>query len=304
MKIMKDRPVKNLILPNSTANSLTYLDGSKNLSSVTLGSGLSLSSGTLSATSTASTTTVTAGTNVSVSGSAPSYTVSASSPTLVAGTNASITTSGLSYTVASVTTPTFTGVNVSGLTASQLVATDGNKALQTLTTSTYPSLTELSYVKGVTSAIQTQMDGKLSSTADRLLAVTSFAAFNPADATNYSFGSMATLAPNSTLGRYLFTVPFNCTVTKCTFEWYSGTTASSESVSLYIRENGTTDKTITTSLDMSSPTPGNSNITRVANYTGLSLSLTSGTTYEIKIACPTWSTNPTTVIGNLKIYGY
>lgn len=46
------------------------------------------------------------------------------------------------------------------LTASQIVATDANKALQTLAVATYPSLTELSYVKGVTSAIQTQLNAK------------------------------------------------------------------------------------------------------------------------------------------------
>ena len=34
------------------------------------------------------------------------------------------------------------------------------KTLSSLTTATYPSLTELSYVKGVTSAIQTQLDSK------------------------------------------------------------------------------------------------------------------------------------------------
>jgi hypothetical protein len=62
--------------------------------------------------------------------------------------------------------PTFTGtvtaptVNVSGLTASELVATDGSKNLQSLAVATYPSLAELAYVKGVTSAIQTQIGAK------------------------------------------------------------------------------------------------------------------------------------------------
>lgn len=46
------------------------------------------------------------------------------------------------------------------LSASQLVATDASDNLVSLSTTTYPSLTELSYVKGVTSAIQTQIDGK------------------------------------------------------------------------------------------------------------------------------------------------
>lgn len=49
-------------------------------------------------------------------------------------------------------------LNVTGLTASELISTDGSKNLQSLSVSTYPSLTELSYVKGVTSSIQTQID--------------------------------------------------------------------------------------------------------------------------------------------------
>ena len=52
------------------------------------------------------------------------------------------------------------GSAVSGGTASQLLATDGSTNLQNLTVATYPSLTELSYVKGVTSAIQTQLNAK------------------------------------------------------------------------------------------------------------------------------------------------
>lgn len=48
----------------------------------------------------------------------------------------------------------------SSLTASQILATNGSSNVQALSTTTYPSLTELSYVKGVTSAIQTQINGK------------------------------------------------------------------------------------------------------------------------------------------------
>lgn len=51
----------------------------------------------------------------------------------------------------------FTNLQVQSLTASQLTATDGSKNLVSLSTSTYPSLTELSYVKGVTSSIQSQI---------------------------------------------------------------------------------------------------------------------------------------------------
>lgn len=52
------------------------------------------------------------------------------------------------------------GLLLSSLTASQIVLTDGSKNLVSASVATYPSLTELTYVKGVTSAIQTQLNAK------------------------------------------------------------------------------------------------------------------------------------------------
>ena len=49
-------------------------------------------------------------------------------------------------------------------TISTIAGFDASKNLVSLSTATYPSLTELSYVKGVTSAIQTQLNAKLTST--------------------------------------------------------------------------------------------------------------------------------------------
>lgn len=45
-------------------------------------------------------------------------------------------------------------------TASTIAHFDANKKIKSLSTATYPTLTELSYIKGVTSGIQTQIDGK------------------------------------------------------------------------------------------------------------------------------------------------
>jgi hypothetical protein len=50
------------------------------------------------------------------------------------------------------------------LSASQLVATDGDRKIQTLSTGEYPSLEEISYVKGVTSSIQDQINALSPST--------------------------------------------------------------------------------------------------------------------------------------------
>jgi hypothetical protein len=51
-------------------------------------------------------------------------------------------------------------LNATSLTASELVGTNADKDLVSLAVATYPSLTELTYVKGVTSAIQTQLNAK------------------------------------------------------------------------------------------------------------------------------------------------
>jgi hypothetical protein len=53
-------------------------------------------------------------------------------------------------------------------TTNQIAYWDSASSIAALSTATYPSLTELSYVKGVTSAIQTQIDGKLSLTGGTL----------------------------------------------------------------------------------------------------------------------------------------
>lgn len=60
------------------------------------------------------------------------------------------------------TAPTFTTSTTHNYaTASTIGIFDGSKNLISASTATYPSLTELSYVKGVTSAIQTQLGEKL-----------------------------------------------------------------------------------------------------------------------------------------------
>jgi hypothetical protein len=52
------------------------------------------------------------------------------------------------------------GLNLSNQTASTIASFDPSKNIISLSTATYPSLTELSYVKGTTSAIQTQINNK------------------------------------------------------------------------------------------------------------------------------------------------
>lgn len=72
----------------------------------------------------------------------------------------------------------------------ELTYWSGTNTIGSLSTSTYPSLTELSYVKGTTSAIQTQLGAK----QDLSLAAYSFRANNTAssaNATNFTFRDQA-----------------------------------------------------------------------------------------------------------------
>lgn len=52
------------------------------------------------------------------------------------------------------------GVTPSDLTASRILLADAAKKIVSADTATYPSLTELAYLKGVTSSVQTQLNSK------------------------------------------------------------------------------------------------------------------------------------------------
>lgn len=121
------------------------------ISAVTIGSGLSYDGTTLSATAsgiTIGTTTITSGTNTRILYNN-------------AGVVGEYTLSGSGTVVAMATSPTFdTSITGSYLTASEILITDASKNIVSAAVATYPSLTELTYVKGVTSAIQTQLNAK------------------------------------------------------------------------------------------------------------------------------------------------
>jgi hypothetical protein len=54
----------------------------------------------------------------------------------------------------------YSGLSINNQTASTIASFNANKQIVSLSTGTYPSLTELSYVKDVTSAVQTQLNNK------------------------------------------------------------------------------------------------------------------------------------------------
>lgn len=75
------------------------------------------------------------------------------------GANTPAGDAGFTYNKTS-NTATIDGVILNAETASRVAIIDASKNIKSADTATYPSLTELSYVKGVTSAIQTQFTAK------------------------------------------------------------------------------------------------------------------------------------------------
>jgi hypothetical protein len=107
-----------------------------------------------------------AGTVTSVAMSVPTGLLVSGSPITGAGTFAvtldtgyEIFTTAAFAAKAPLASPTFTtSINGAFLTASEILITDASKNIVSAPVATYPSLTELTYLKNVTSPIQTQID--------------------------------------------------------------------------------------------------------------------------------------------------
>lgn len=109
---------------------------------------------------------------------------------------------------APLTSPTFsTSITGSYLTASELLGTDASKNIVSLPVSTYPSLTELTYVKGLTSTAQTQIDN-----ANFFTIPLESGTLTPVDATTYYMG-IVRLIPGTTDTNFDFNLGFDCTIT-------------------------------------------------------------------------------------------
>lgn len=177
-------------------------------------------------------------------------------------------------------------------TGSRIAIFDANSNVVFADTSTYPSLTELSYVKGVTSAIQTQISNIYG--GDIILAG---AALNPADATTYYMGlQIYNIAPPTTADTRRFFIRKSCTIVAAdVLIAISGSPGSSEASTMYVRVNNTTDTTISSAITHDA-------VYQSFNNTALNISISAGDYIELKWTTPTWVTNPTSVQTTVKLY--
>jgi len=202
----------------------------------------------------------------------------------VKGVTSSVQTqlNGKQATLTNPVTGTGTTNEITYFTAASTVAS--------LPVATYPSLTELSYVKGVTSAIQTQINSKTS-------AVDYFNTTNLSvgDSTAYYIGQSTTAATTS---NGIPHVPVKAgTVTNISTEVFSGSTiGSNESGTLEFFYNDGANSTV-----ISNAFKVDANRHTFVEFSGLSISVNSGNTYFVYTS-PALATNPTAIQFRFNVY--
>lgn len=172
----------------------------------------------------------------------------------------------------------------SSLASSQILATNGSSNVQALTTATYPSLTELSYVKGVTSAIQTQINNK--GYAINLGAVLS----NTLGSITYYFGMATSGLTTASAVRRVY-IPVSGTIKSAYLYARTTVATSTQTWTMSIRLNNTSNTSISSVADNSQD--------KVWSNTGLSIAVVAGDYIEITTTTPAWTTGP----GNTLYYG-
>lgn len=176
---------------------------------------------------------------------------------------------------------------VDDATPSEIAGFSASSELISLPVATYPSLTELAYVKGVTSAIQAQLDAKVFTIDVKMLST------NLADGITYFIGNIPQTPITGSIARNQIDIPYNCTLVGAIilFSAFSAV-GTNEDISIYVRVNNTTDHLVATI--------GAATADRLFENMGLSVALTPSDYIHVKIVCPTWATNPTqTVVGGI-----
>jgi len=121
-----------------------------------------------------------------------------------------------------------------------------------------------------------------------------------ADNTVYYFGAIFT--PNNqgtTVNQRTMGLPYACTLVGAGIVTYNGTgIATSETSTLAIRKNNTTDTNIATNLAFNGTSP----VWARYQVTGLNVSFAAGDYFELKLTTPNWATNPISALVEVILY--
>jgi hypothetical protein len=144
--------------------------------------------------------------------------------------------------------------------------------------------TELGYLSGATSAIQTQLNAKKDTVA---FAVMGTIIASPLDSTSYHFG-IQPWTPNTTAAFRGFKFTDAGTVEKFAMSLSQTINGSNQTVNIYLRN-------VTTSTDYSIGTftsDFGANSTLKTLLSGLSIAVNTTDDWTVKILTPAWTTNP------------
>lgn len=121
----------------------------------------------------------------------------------------------------------------------------------------------------------------------------SCASHNPLDSTTYYFGSLPAAAPTTTGDLYRVYIPRTGHIRKfAVIVLVGGTLGSSETGTMYLRINGTTDYLISSAMSWASVLQSVAEAYEDDTAPAVSIN----DYFEIKFITPAWVTNPTTVI--------
>jgi hypothetical protein len=150
----------------------------------------------------------------------------------------------------------------------------------------------LSYVKGVTSALQTQINGKI--TLDDVI-FTVYALYGGSapltdnSVWHFSNGANQPAAGNTAANNDSF-MPYSCTLQAAVINVSGNTTAGTNENQLWELLNVTQNTTAT--IGNIQTNGASTTVTSTFNFTGLSLAFTAGDTWVLRCTNPTWATNP------------
>lgn len=117
--------------------------------------------------------------------------------------------------------------------------------------------------------------------------------FSPLDATTYYCGNVGR-APVTTASQSKILFGAGGYVTAAEIYWYAtGTAGTAENVSVYLRQNNTSDALVRT---VGAATAEKRFDNTTVNSGSGGIAITAGDWIEVKIVCPTWATNPTNVV--------
>lgn len=174
-------------------------------------------------------------------------------------------------------------------TSNEIAYWSASNTIGSLAVATYPNLTELSYVKGLTSAVQTQF----SDIRRSYQIITGTLA--PADSTTYYSNATSDTSANwsTNIAVYQSQIPITGTIKECSIIVFNNNNPTSEASTLILRNLTTsTDYTLSNGVTFDSTNGVWKPLTII---TGLNIPISAGNNFVLKLTTPAWSTNPTSI---------